>query len=192
MTVQVSRRRFTVDEYHRMLEAGILTEDDRVELIEGEIVEMTPIGPRHAACVDRLNALLTARAGGRAVVRVQNPIRLGEHSEPQPDLALVRFRPDYYAGGHPEPGDILLIIEVVETSADYDRQVKLPLYARGRIREVWLVDLAGEAIEVYREPAPAGYREVRRAGRGEVLAPEAFPELTMTADDILGQPAAGA
>jgi Uma2 family endonuclease len=186
MSVQVSRRKFTVSEYHRMLESGILAEDDRVELIEGEIVEMTPIGPRHAACVDRLNALLSSQAGGRAIVRVQNPVRLGEQSEPQPDLTLLNFRPDFYAQSHPGPGDILLLIEVVETSAEYDRQIKVPLYARAGIREVWVVDLGADAVEVYREPAPEGYRQVSRLGRGTNLSPEALPGLTLAVDRVLG------
>jgi Uma2 family endonuclease len=191
MAVRVSRRRFTVDEYHRMLEGGILAEDDRVELIEGEIVEMTPIGPRHAACVDRLNGLLTLRTAGRAIVRVQSPIQLGGHSEPQPDVTVLRPRTDFYAAGHPGPEDVLLLVEVVETSAEYDRQVKLPLYARSGIREVWVVDLAVGTIEAYREAAPDGYRQVRRFGRGETLSPEALPDAALGVDDILGPPPAG-
>lgn len=186
MTVQVSRRRFTVDEYHRMLAGGILAEDDRVELIDGEIIEMAPIGSRHAACVKRLNALFSRYIGDRAVIGIQDPVRLGDYSEPQPDLVLLRPRPDYYAGGHPGPEDILLLVEVAESSGEYDRQVKLPLYARHGVREVWLVDLAGEAVEVYREPGPAGYRVVRRAGRGETVSPGARPDLALAVDDILG------
>jgi len=126
MAAPLVRHRFTVEEYHRMGQAGILSEDDRVELIEGEIVEMAPVGSRHAACVKRLNALLSRRAGGRALVSVQDPIRLGEHSEPQPDLALLKPREDFYAAAHPGPEDVLLVIEVAETSLEYDREVKLP------------------------------------------------------------------
>jgi Uma2 family endonuclease len=186
MAVRVSRRRFTVDEYRRMLESGILAEDDRVELINGEIVEMAPIGSRHAACVKRLNNLFSRQVGDRAVVGVQDPVRLDEYSEPQPDLTLLRPRPDYYAGGHPGPEDVLLVVEVAETSAEYDRQIKVPLYARAGIREVWLVDLAASAVEVYREPTPEGYRQVRRFGRGETLSPEALPDINLALDDILG------
>ncbi len=185
MAVRVSRRRFTVDEYRRMLESGILAEDDRVELINGEIVEMAPIGSRHAACVRRLNNLFSRQVGDRAVVGVQDPVRLDEYSEPQPDLTLLRPRPDYYAGGHPGPEDVLLVVEVAETSAEYDRQIKVPLYARAGIREVWLVDLAASAVEVYREPTPEGYRQVRRFGRGETLSPAALPEITVAVDDLL-------
>ncbi len=169
-----------------MLAGGILAEDDRVELINGEIIEMAPIGSRHAACVKRLNALFSRHIGDRAVIGVQDPVRLGDYSEPQPDLVLLRPRSDYYAGGHPGPEDILLLVEVAESSAEYDRQVKLPLYARHGVREAWLVDLAGEAVEVYREPAPAGYRDVRRAGRGETVSPGALPDLALAVDDILG------
>jgi Uma2 family endonuclease len=137
MTVQIQRRLFSVHEYHQMLQAGVLGEDDRLELIEGEIVQLSPINSRHAACVNRLNALFTSRLTGRAVVSVQNPIRLDTHSEPQPDLALLKPRPDFYAASHPNPEDVLLVVEVADTSADYDRGVKLALYARVGIAEVW-------------------------------------------------------
>jgi Uma2 family endonuclease len=147
---------------------------------------MAPIGSRHAACVKRLNNLFSRQVGDRAVVGVQDPVRLDEYSEPQPDLTLLRPRPDYYAGGHPGPEDVLLVVEVAETSAEYDRQIKVPLYARAGIREVWLVDLAASAVEVYREPTPEGYRQVRRFGRGETLSPEALPDINLALDDILG------
>ena len=186
MEVQVSKRLFTVDEYHRMAEAGILGEDDRVELIEGEIVEMTPIGSRHAAVVDRLNRLFSRRAGEHVIVRVQNPIRLGERSEPQPDVTLLRFREDFYASSHPGPEDVLLVVEVAETSAEYDRRVKVPLYARFGIPEAWLVDLEGEAVEVYRDPSPEGYRRAEILRRGSRLSPSSFPDLELSVDEILG------
>ena len=186
MSVQVVRRSFTVEEYYRMVEAGILSEDDRVELLEGEIVEMPPIGSRHASSVDRLNRLFSQRVGDRALVRVQNPVRLGPRTEPQPDLALLRPRPDYYAQAHPGPEDVFLVVEVGETSADFDREVKIPLYARAGISEVWLLDLGGGHVEVYRGPTVQGYREVRRVQRGQRLAPEALPDLDLAMDDILG------
>lgn len=186
MALQPVRHRFTVDEYHRMGQAGIFGEDDRVELIDGEIVEMTPIGSRHAACVDRLTRIFVQHLGPRAIVRVQGPIRLGEHSEPQPDLALLRPRGDFYAEAHPEAGDVLLVVEVAETSGPIDRGVKLPLYARAGIPEVWLVDLAGGAIEVHRQPSPRGYQDVQRVGRGQSLSSQAVPGLTLAVEDILG------
>lgn len=186
MAVQVLKRRFTVEEYYQMAKAGILSEDERVELLEGEIVEMAPIGSRHAACVKRLNHLLSQQVGGRALVSVQDPIRLGPHSEPQPDLALLRPRLDYFAQAHPGPQDVYLVIEVGETSADFDREVKGPLYARAGIPEVWLVDLSEERVEVYREPTPQGYRVIQQVRRGERLTLTMFPDLDLAVDAILG------
>ena len=141
------RRRFTVYEYHRMGEAGILHEDDRVELIEGELVEMTAIGTRHFACVNRLNRLLVGALGDEAIVSVQNPVRLNEYNEPQPDLAVIR--PRDYRLSLPGPGDVLLLVEVSDTTLAYDRSVKLPLYARAGIGVVWIVYLPGWTIECH-------------------------------------------
>src|SRR3712207_3329118 len=148
---EIKRHRFDVEEYHRMLEAGVLTEDDRVELIGGEIVDMTPIGWRHVACVNRLNMLLAAFAAGKGyTVSVQNPLRLAGDAEPQPDLALIKERPRREV---PTPEDVLLVVEVAEASLTYDREIKLPLYARAGIPEVWLVDLPHRKIEVRIDPA---------------------------------------
>jgi Uma2 family endonuclease len=187
MTVQVLRRRFTVDEYYLMAKVGILHEDDRVELIEGEIVEMSPIGSRHAASVMRLTQYLSEKTGRHALVDVQNPVRLGEHSEPQPDVCLLKPRMDFYAGAHPGPADVLLLIEVADTSADYDRQVKIPLYARAGIGEVWLVDLTQNQVEVYRQPGPRGYRQILMPTAEDRLAPQALPDLALSPRDILGE-----
>jgi Uma2 family endonuclease len=167
MALQVARRRFTVGEYYRMADVGILNEDDRVELVDGEIVEMPPIGPGHGGCVNCLVWLFGQSLAGAAIVRVQNPIHLDEHNEPQPDVALLRPRTDFYRTRHPEPGDVLLIVEVADTSAAFDRRVKLPLYARFGIPEVWLVDLGKATIRVQRDPSPAGYRTARTVRRGE-------------------------
>ncbi len=186
MAVGLTKRRFTVAEYHRMAEVGILTEKDRVELIDGEIVEMTPIGPRHASVVKRLTALLTSRLGARTIVSVQDPVQLSKESEPQPDVVLLRPSSDFYAEGHPEPVDTLLLIEVADTSLPYDRGVKLPRYAAAGVPEVWIVDLADEAVEVYRAPAPEDYRQTVRIPRGGSLSPAAFPDLTLEIDEILG------
>jgi Uma2 family endonuclease len=136
-----AKRLFSVTEYHRFGEAGILSEDDRVELIKGEVVEMSPIGSRHAACVRALQELVQEKLGRTAQVSVQNPIQLDEHSEPQTDVALVTPRKDRYANAHPRPADVLLVIEVADTSIEFDQSVKLPLYARAKIPEAWLVDL---------------------------------------------------
>jgi Uma2 family endonuclease len=177
------RRRFTVDEYHRMAEAGILHEDDRVELIGGEIVEMSPIGGRHAACVREINRLLGRQVDDELRVDVQSPVRLGERGEPQPDLAVIRARD--YGDSLPTPEDVLLLIEVADTSLASDRDVKLPLYARAGIAEVWLVDLNGGAIERHTEPSENGYRLVRRAMPGETLESAALPGLAAPVDVVL-------
>ena len=181
--MEVKRRRFTVHDYHRMGEAGILHEDDRVELIEGEIVEMAAIGTRHFSCVNRLNRLLVMSVGDEAVVSVQNPARLNEHTEPQPDLAVIR--PRDYRESLPEPDDVLLLIEVSDATLAYDRGVKLPLYARAGIREVWIVDLAGETIGRHTDPSEDGYRRAGQARRGETLESIALPVLTPTVDEVL-------
>lgn len=181
---EVTRRRFTVHDYHRMGEAGILHEDDRVELIEGEIVEMAAIGTRHFTCVNQLNRLLVRGVGDEAIVSVQNPVRLDEHSEPQPELTVLRVRD--YRESLPAPEDVLLLIEVSDTTLSYDRGVKLPLYARAGIREVWILDLPGETIERHTDPSGDGYRHTEQVRRGEALAPLAFPELTLQVDAALG------
>lgn len=186
MRVQVARYRFTVDEYHRMGAAGIFREDDRVELLDGEIVRMTPIGSRHAGCVKALNQMFARLLGSRALVAVQDPIRLGAHSEPHPDLVLLRPRPDFYRESHPEPGDVWLVVEVSDTTGALDREVKLPLYAAAGIPEVWLVDLPAEAVEAHRRPASGRYGEVARRGRGERVGCAAFPDLDIPVDAILG------
>ena len=183
---QVARHLFTVAESHRMGEAGIFGEDDRVELIDGEIVEMTPSGSPHASRVKRLTQLLVRRLGGRAIVQVQDPVVLGRLSEPRPDLAVLKPRADFYAARHPEPADILLIVEVADASRRFDRGVKTPLYARAGIRELWLVDLADEVIDVHRRPQRGTYREVARYRRGQRLAIGALPGCSFRVTDILG------
>src|SRR5215210_4225582 len=153
---QVTRRRFTVHDYHRMGEAGILHEDDRVELIEGEIVEMAAIGTRHFSCVNGLTRLLIRSVGDEAIVSVQNPVRLNDHTEPQPDLTVIRERD--YRESLPMPEDVLLLIEVSDTTLRYDRNLKLPLYARAGILEVWIVDLSGDLLERPSDPSLYIYR----------------------------------
>jgi Uma2 family endonuclease len=185
MPVEITKRRFDVDEYHRMGEAGILTEDDRVELIDGEIVAMTPIGPRHNASVDRLNRRLVTELGDRAIVRVQGSVRLDRHQEPQPDVVLLRPRADFYASRLPGPADILLIIEISESSAGYDRDVKARIYASTGVREYWLVDLEHRSLSRHTEPEGNSYRQVRLYQRGESIAPEALPQCLVTIDALL-------
>lgn len=183
-TQEVTRRRFNVHEYHRMAEVGILYEDDRVELIEGEITEMAAIGTRHFTCVNGLNRMLVRGVGDEAIVSVQNPVRLDEHGEPQPDLAVIRARD--YRDSLPTPEDVLLLIEVADTTLAYDRGVKLPLYARFGIREVWIVDLNVGVVERHTGPSPDGYRLTARAGRGESLGSETLPERVLAVDAVVG------
>lgn len=185
MTAQPVRRHFTVHEYYRMAEAGILREDDRVELIEGEVVEMPPIGSQHAACVDRLNWLLSQRLNsGETIIRVQSPIRLNVDTEPQPDIAIVRFREDFYRMRHPGPEEVLLLIEVADSSARYDRDIKVPLYAREGIAEVWLLDLEQQTVEVFRTPSPSGYATHLERRGDQLLTPEGLPALLLRSEEI--------
>src|SRR5688572_9167291 len=176
-TVAIPRRRFTVDEYHRMGEAGVLTEDDRVELLDGQIIQMSPIGPLHASTVARLHALFVRRLADRATIWSQNPIVLDRWSEPQPDVCVLAPRTDFYSAAHPRPRDVLLGIEVMDSSRSYDRTLKLPLYAKAELREVWLVDLKAETIDVHRRPALRGYREHHAYARGRTIVPLAFPRV---------------
>lgn len=182
----IVRWKLDVHEYHRMGEAGILTDDDRVELIQGELVQMSPIGWGHSGTVNALTRLLVLAVGSRAMVSVQNPVRLDVHNEPQPDFALLRPRADDYRSELPAPADVLLLIEVADSSLRFDRLVKLPLYARHRIPEVWIVDLPAGAVEVCRGPTPEGYARVVREGRGASVEPEALPGLRLRVDAILG------
>jgi Uma2 family endonuclease len=181
---RTTRRRFTVHDYHRMAEADILHEDDRVELIGGEILEMSPVGGRHAACVREINHLLSRQLGDELRADVQSPVRLSEQEEPQPDLAVLRTRD--YAGLLPTPEDVLLLIEIADTSLTYDRNVKLPLYARSGIAEIWLVDLNANIVERYTEPSGDGYRLLRRAGGEEMLESAVLPALVVPVDIALG------
>ena len=184
--VPVRRRLFTADEYHRLGEVGILRREDRVELVEGDIVLMSPIGTRHAACVDRLNVLMQRLFGDRAIVRVQGPVRLNPYSEPQPDLTVLKSRADFYASAHPQGIDIMLAIEVADTSLRYDRDVKGRLYARTAIAEFWLIDLQDESIEVFRQPQADGYAFSRAVERGERLSIAALPDAALSVDEVLG------
>ncbi len=160
LPAEVKRHRFTAQEYHGMVDAGLLAEDDRVELIDGEIVEMTPIGARHLACVVTLTHLLMEASGGRYFVSVQNPILLDEGNEPQPDLSLLKARPDP-AGSLPGPDDVLLVVEVSDSTLSYDRNVKLPRYGRSGVPEVWIVNLEARKIEIHSDPSPQGFRSSR-------------------------------
>ena len=186
MSVQLLKRKFTVEEYNLMAEAGLFKESDRLELIAGEIIEMSPVGMRHAACVRRLDTLLNLKLAGRAIVDTQNPVVLNNTSEPEPDVALLKLRGDFYGTAHPRPVDCFLLVEVADSTIDYDRQIKIPLYAANGIAEVWLVDLNGETVEVYRQPGPSGYQSLGRFIRGQTLTVAAFANLSLTVDEVLG------
>lgn len=185
MPATLTTRRFSVEEYHRMAEAGVFHPAERVELIEGEVVRMAAIGSRHADCVDRLTRLLVRGFGDAGTVRVQNPVRLDDHSEPEPDIAVVRLRPGGYADRHPEPADTLLIIEVADATLALDREVKVPLHARAGIPECWIVNLQEDRIEVYRTPSGHAFAHIEPHHRGQVIRPLAFPELRLAVDEIL-------
>jgi Uma2 family endonuclease len=177
---------FTVHDFEHMAEVGILHEDDRVELVEGDILEMAPIGSRHSACVQNLNRLLSRRVDTDQVsVRVQDAIRLDPETQPQPDIVLARFREDLYKYRQPGADEIFLLIEVADSSLTYDRWVKLPMYARARVPEVWLIDLTSDSVHIFREPASDHYEEHHVAERAESLYPRLLPEFLLKVDEIL-------
>ena len=181
-----ARRLFTREDYHSMGRMGVLGPDERLELIEGEIIVMSPAGIRHSSCVLRLTeAFNTERLAGRALVHVQNSMAASNISEPEPDVMLLAYREDRYASRRPQPDDVILLIEVSDSSLKYDHDTKLPLYAESGIREVWIVDLQHDEIESHREPGPDGYRAMRRFLPGDSLAPTALPDLELQASWIM-------
>jgi Uma2 family endonuclease len=182
---ELPRHRWTVDDYHRMAEVGLLEPDARVELIEGEIVEMAPIGDPHIAVSIQLNHLLVAAVGARGRVSAANPVRLNPHSELQPDFSVLRPRADFRARG-PRPEDVMLVVEVSDTTLRVDRRVKCPLYVRAGIPEYWIVNLEAGYIEVHRSPKGDTYASVERKGPGDVVTIEALPGVTIAVSQILG------
>lgn len=178
---------FTVAQYHRMAETGILNEDSRVELIRGQIVDMAPIGAPHMGMVNRLTSVLPKIVGDRALLSVQNPVRLDDGSEPEPDIALLRPRADYYEGAVPGAPDVLLIIEVADTSLEDDRAVKVPLYAESGIPECWIVNLVERVVEVFRQPQDGRYAEPRRLGLGDTLDIVALSSASLPVADLMSR-----
>ena len=177
--------RYTVDDYEEMIRLGVLTENDRVELIRGEIVARMPIGPKHASCAKRLNKVLVPRVGERAVIGVQDPVRLPD-GEPEPDISLARPPLERYASGHPQPPDLFLIVEVSDSTLADDRSIMLLMYAEAGIGEFWIVNLVDECLEVYRGPRPDGtYQEARVLRRGESTDIAALPGVVVAVDEIL-------
>jgi Uma2 family endonuclease len=180
------RHVFTVSDYYRMAQAGILRPEARVELIEGEIIDMPPIGSRHAGTIDHLSGILREQAAGLALVRVQHPVALSDYSEPEPDIALVQPRTDFYKSAHPGPDDVLLIIEVADTTLRLDRKIKAPLYARHGIPEYWVIDLERDELERYRDPHEVTYARIDRPDVSAPLALVAAPTLQLRVGAVFG------
>jgi Uma2 family endonuclease len=185
MIAPIAKKLFTVDEYYRIYQAGVLNEDDRVELINGEIVYMSPTGTKHATCVDRLNHILMSQLIDRIQLRVQSSIQLPPNSQPQPDLALLKRKADFYVSAHPTPADIYLLIEVADSSIAFDRNVKIPMYAAAGIPEVWLVDVEAQSIEVYRQPESDSYAEIQIFKPGESIGLQSFPDVQVPVAEVL-------
>ena len=184
--MNLDKHHFTVSEYERLGETGVFPPDARVELIEGEIIEMSPIGSRHAAAVDVTVLSLMQQTGRVAIVRVQNPIVLNDVSEPQPDISLLRYRPDFYRDAHPRPNDVLLVIEVADTTVHYDRNVKVPLYARAGIAETLLFNLPDDRLEYFSEPDRGVYQVNQILSRDERFESTTVPGLALDVAMILG------
>ena len=188
MNTAVSIHLFNSEEYHRLVESNILHEDDRVELIEGRIVDMTPSGSKHIACVNRLNEIFCEKLQKRAIVTIQNPVWLTEYSELEPDIAIIKRRSDFYARQLPQPEDVLFIVEVSDSSLDYDAETKIPLYAKANIQEVWLVNLIENILQIYHEPTPEGYNVILKRHYNQKISPKGFPDITLTVSEIVGAP----
>ena len=178
-------RLFSVDDYYAMAEAGILTHDERVELIDGEITEMSPIGSRHASAIYSLEYLVPSQLGGRAIAGAQNPLRLRGHVEVQPDFMILKLRDDFYASSHPGPEDVLLLIEVSDSTLDFDRNVKLEMYANAGIPEVWIANIPERVVEVYTDPVNGVYTNRQVFGLGEDVSPLAFPDVSLPVSRIV-------
>ena len=187
MPVALRTRRFTADEYQRMGQVGILSEDDRVELIDGEILAMSPIGTRHSSTVDRATTVFVARAGERAIVRIQGAARLNLYTEPQPDVLLLRPRDDFYSSAHPGPSDILLVVEVADSSLAYDRDVKLRVYARSGVPEYWLIDLNDSVLSRYTSPQGESYRHVEHLDSRARISPALLPDCEIGIAELIGR-----
>jgi Uma2 family endonuclease len=186
MAAEITLRPITADEYARMREVGILREDDRVELIAGEIRQMSPIGPLHAAIVRRLTTLLMQMLGDTTIVSVQSPVRLSDDSEPQPDIAVLKWRQDDYAHAHPTNSDVLLIIEVSDTTADYDRKEKMPRYAQAGIPEAWLIDISTQTIEQYTNPKSMRYGSVQILQPEDMLKSATVDAIVLSVESVFG------
>ena len=179
-----TRFRLTVGDYHRLGEVGILTETSRVELIEGELIEMAPIGAMHMTLVNRLTKLLVVAVGDLGVVSIQNPVTLPPHSEPQPDIAILKPGADSAIPAVPRAHDVMLLIEVADSTLLYDRTTKLKIYTQASVAEVWIVNAQSKCIEVYRDPSATGYLRKQDFGLHEVVSPLALPQVQLAVDEL--------
>ena len=185
MAPRLLRGHFTVADYHRLAETGVLEPDARVELLDGQVVDMSPIGSRHAGTVKWLSRRLGSLLGDRAILGVQDPVVLDEYSEPEPDIAVLEPRADFYREAHPRASDVLLIVEVADATLEKDRDIKVPLYARDGIREVWIVDLNADRVEVYRDPRDGDYESQAIRMRADTLTMLAFPDVALRVDELI-------
>ncbi len=186
MSALPQRKLFTVDEYDVMIKAGVFDGKERVELIEGEFIKKMTQGDLHIGCINYLNRFLTKNCDDSVLVSIQNAVRMNIFSAPEPDVALLKFRADCYSTGKAQPNDILLLIEVADSTVSSDRQVKIPLYARAEIPEVWLVNLPRKIIEIYSEPKNGKYQIVRKATKSETISPKMIADLSVKVADIVG------
>lgn len=184
MPVQ-TQHRFNVTEYYRMAETGVLRPDARVELLDGRIIDMSPIGSSHAGTVKRFIRIFTKLALDRWVISAQDPLRLDDHSEPEPDFMLLKPSPDDYTSRHPKPDEVFLLVEVADASLDYDRDEKLPAYGRSGVAEVWVVNLRDQSLEIYREPHFTGYGSKAVLRAGNTVSPQAFPDAMVDVGELL-------
>lgn len=186
MQADAAKKRFTVDEFYKMAQIGILTDSAPSELIDGEIIEVSPIGPAHRAAVNRASDCLIPLFKGKAHISVQLPVRLNEFNEPEPDLAFLKPRRDFYKSRHPGPADVFLIFEISDSSLRYDHEVKLPMYAASRIPEVWIEDVNMGVLHVFRDPARKSYQTARILRPGSTISLPAFPDVPVSVSELLG------
>lgn len=182
----IARKKFRVDEVYKMMEIGILPEESGWELINGEIIRRMTIGSKHASTVKKLNRIFTNLLGERAIISVQDPIHIDEHNEPEPDVALLKPRDDFYAESHPTPQDVLLLIEVSGSTIEFDRETKKTLYAEAGIEEFWLVNLKEQTIETYSQPKNGNYRLAQILEKGETVNSKTIENLKLEVEEILG------
>jgi Uma2 family endonuclease len=182
----VSRYSFSVEEYHKLADAGVLHEDSRVELIEGELIKMPPIGPPHASSTEILVESFILKLARRAIVRIQDPVWLNDHTEPEPDIVIARLQPERYRKSHPRPGDILQIVEIADSTLEYDRNVKMPLYAEHGIPEAWLLDVGAKQLEIYLDPSDTAYRRCLKPPPDAIVTPTLFPDVQINLAELFG------